>query len=112
MKPPLLVVDTRGELTIFSSPDTASGWMEALDVRVGEYKLFYCAGVEYSLSAETDNSPVVVGDPIGGEPNFDLVRDITSRLLDSLPTKGRAPSPQIVLSTAEDVCGALAPYAE
>ena len=99
IKLPLILVDTRDEVTIFSSADMVSMHLEAQDVLNGEYRLFDCAGLEYPLSAESDNSPVLVGGSTNREPSFDLVRDIASRLLSR---------PRSEFPTTEDVSRALA----
>jgi hypothetical protein len=112
MQPPVLVLDTRSELSIYATPDRAADHLEAQDVRDGEYRLFDCAGVEYSISADTDSSPVHVGAAVDAEPKFELVRTVASDFLRRLPESKRRHLQEIELRTPEDVARALAPYVE
>jgi hypothetical protein len=112
MKLPLILLDTGGEVTPFSSAEKVSRQLEAQDVRDGEYRLFDSSGVEFELSAESDSSPVVIGGPISSTPSFDFVRNLAVNYLHGLPTKKRASSPQGGLQSPEDVSRALGPYAE
>lgn len=103
---PLITVDSRGEVSIYRTPDQVSHWLEAQDVRDGEFRLFDCRGLEYSLSAETDSSSVTVGPPIG--EHLDLVRQLARTFLDRLPARGQT---EASLQDPEEVCEALEPYA-
>lgn len=109
MQLPLITVDTHGELSVIATPDQVSRLLEAQDVRDGEFRLFDSAGTEYSLSAETDMSPVVVGAALGEHP--DLVREMARKYLESLPARKRTGPVDLELETPEDVSRALAPYA-
>lgn len=108
MRTPLLTIDSQGEMSIFATPDQVSHWLEAQDVRDGEFRLFDCAGVEYLLSAETDSSPVQVGPPIGEFP--DLVRQVAHQYLERLPTAKAGPV-DLAPETSEEISRALAPFA-
>lgn len=92
MKLPLLLVDTHGEVTIFGSRDSVSREFEAQDVRDDEYRLFDAAGLEYALVADSDSSPVLVGDPVTGQADFDRVLAIARDYLGSLPARVRSRS--------------------
>jgi hypothetical protein len=109
MELPLITVDSQGELTIFSTPDMVSRYLEAQDVRDGEFRLFDCAGVEYLLSADTDSSPIIVGPAIGDHTS--LVRAVARRYLESLPARKRRGPVDLELRTPGDVSRALSPYA-
>ena len=105
---PLITVDTWGELSIFRTPDQVSHWLEAQDVRDGEFRIFDCAGVEYLLSADTDSSPVVVGPAVG--EHWELVRELALRYLERLPSHRRNEPTDLELLTPKDVSRALARY--
>ena len=105
---PLITVDSRGELSIFNTPARVSHWLEAQDVRDGEFRIFDSAGVEYSLSAATDSSSVVVGHAIGN--HWELVRALALTYLEQLPPHRRLEPENLELKTSEDVSRALARY--
>ena len=83
--------------------------LEALDVRDGEFRLFDSAGTEYSLWADTDASPVVVGPALG--EHRELVRGMARKYLEDLLARKRTGRVDLELATAEDVSRAHAPYA-
>jgi hypothetical protein len=112
MKPPLLVVDTEGWLTIFATPIRATGYLEAQDVVNGEYQMFDVTGAEYPLSAENDNAPIEIGPALERLPDFDLVRSVAQTFLDGVPPKRRLHSEMVDLGTPEGLALALAPYAQ
>jgi hypothetical protein len=86
--------------------------LEAPDVRDGEFRLFDTAGVEYSLSAETDSSPVQIGAAMSGPPRFDYLAQVLSDFLKRIPAQKRGHPQDIEFRTPDDVRRAMAPYAE
>jgi len=105
---PLVIMDTCGELDVFRTPETMSNWLEAVDVRDGEYRVFDCAGVEYEVWAASDSSPVMLGPMIGHET--ELVLHFARHFVDLARRRGDTTS-SLELVSAEDVQRALIPYA-
>lgn len=111
MRTPVLVVARDGDIWIFRDADRAANWMEAQDVRDGEYRLFDCAGTQYQITADSDSSPVHTGHPISGYDNSDYVRRLASEYLAALPPQRRPQADAIDLAQPDGVCRALAPFA-
>lgn len=110
MEPPLIVLDTRGELSVFPTAQRVANHLEAIDVLEGEFRLFDSSGVEYELTAASFSDPVRVGGPIRAEPDFGLVRRIVTDYLRRLPASKKGEPQKIELQTAEDIRHALAPF--
>jgi hypothetical protein len=81
MANPVLVIARDGDVWVFRSTERAANWMEAQDVRDGEYRLFECDGREYQLSAESDLGPVIVSGPSVTSTGLDLVRVGAARFI-------------------------------
>ncbi len=107
----VLVVAQDGDVWIYRTADRAAEWMEAQDVRNGEYRLFDCAGAQFELVAATDSSRVQVGHRIDGGDDFDLVRAVAIGYLKRIPPKRRPPANPGELRTPEEICRALEPFA-
>jgi hypothetical protein len=104
---PMVVIARDGDVWVFKGSDRAAAWMEAQDVRDGEYRLFDCTGLEYALRADSDDSPVVVGPPMSEERHGDLVLDASERFLGAMPHS----MPQGRSHPADDLCERLRPHA-
>jgi hypothetical protein len=78
-----VVVDRGHDVWVFRSRETAEDWMEPADVRDGEYRVFDEDGLEYSVDADSDDSPVLIGEPFAGpsSPGLEpIVRDFVHRM--------------------------------
>lgn len=107
---PLIVLDTHGVVTVFSSLEAVTRQLEAPDVVDAEFRLFDMTGREYRLIAESDDACVVIGPPIG-DPDFDFVRAAAQRYLSGLSDDARSHAP---LTDPEDPAAlsrALLPFA-
>lgn len=111
MMPPLVVVDTHGEVSVYQSAETLCDRLEAPDVRDDEFRVFDSAGVEYQLHADSDAAPVVVGPPVTGTADFETVLAIGRAYLARLPSRVRIRLPIDDVNTPEDLQRALPPIA-
>lgn len=59
--PPLIVVDTDGELEIFRSPEAAGQQLEAIDVENGEYVAYDAIGRRLRLEVMEQRRPSLFG---------------------------------------------------
>jgi hypothetical protein len=89
MNEPLLTIDTGGDIMVFRSPDTAARWLEAIDVRDGEYKVVDLAGRHYRATAIADDSAVVLL-PADAPPSPEMALQLARRYLSWLSTPGQA----------------------
>lgn len=111
MRNPVIVVARDGDVWIFRTADGAAAWMEAQDVRDGEYRLYDCAGGQYDLVAETDSARVRVGPRLDGPDDFVLVRDIATEYLEQIAREHHRPADLGQLTTPDEICRALHPVA-
>jgi hypothetical protein len=104
-----IVLAKDGDVWLFRTADRAAAWMEALDVRNGEYRLVDCAGAQYVLVASTDDSPV--GPRMLGSDDFELLWAAAVSYLKGLPPKRHPPANPDELRTPDEIGHALEPFA-
>ena len=109
METPILVVDRNGQVSVFETGERASTWMEAQDVRDGEYRVFGPSGREYEVTADSNSGPVRIGVSTTKAFDFEAVRDLVAAYLHEIPTKKRRHRER-PLSSEADIRVALKPY--
>jgi hypothetical protein len=97
MKPPI-ILDNRGDLSVFQDPEEALAYAEVVDVEAGEYKAFDAEGRLLTLGTgpggRYGNKKVII---VGVEERPDHQQELRNTLVDFMRRAGASPDPNAPL---------------